>query len=199
MKLYCSLTSPYARKVRVLIRERNLQDRVEQVVVDPWVSPPALLDQNPLGKVPTLSTDDGTVLPDSGLILDYIDRLASGAPAAHPDWKAARRAQLAQGLMDAAVAIVVETKKRPAEYVWQGWLDRQTAVINRTLDALEGETGALATNTPGTVEITLGCALAYIDVRMTQFSWRDSRPGLALWQERFAQRPSMLDTRPPIG
>lgn len=199
MKLYCSLTSPYARKVRVTVRELGLTDRVEEVIVDPWTDPALLLDNNPLGKVPALLTDDGWTLPDSRLIVDYLESLARGedASSASVDWEIARRAQLADGVMDAAVAMVVESRKRPRDYVWQGWLDRQETAIARTLDALEIEAAALLEDQADRAEISLACALAYLDLRFPDIAWRDPRPGLAAWHAVFNRRRAMLDTRPP--
>jgi len=194
MKLYCSLTSPYARKVRVAIHELGVNS-VELVVVDPWSDPPLLLQGNPLGKVPALLTDDGWVLPDSQLILDYLYR--QGDTGAEADWDAARRTQLADGVIDAAVAMVMESRKRPREFVWQGWLDRQETALARTLDALEIEAVALQEEDAGRTEITLACALAYLDFRFPDIAWRNGRPGLTTWFTHFDQRPSMVDTRPP--
>jgi len=199
MKLFCSLTSPYARKVRVALREWNLADRVEEVIADPWTNPAQLHACNPLGKVPALLTDAGWTLPDSRLILDYLldlQREPDGSNEA-TDWDSARHAQLADGVMDAAVAMVVETKKRPAEYRWQGWLDRQQASIARTLDALEPEAATLQEDKAGLAEISLACGLAYLDNRFPGIDWRDCRPGLTLWYGTFSRRPSMIETQPP--
>lgn len=199
MKLYCSLTSPYARKVRVLLDELGLAERVQTVIVDPWSNPPELLHNNPLGKVPALATDNGLVLPDSRLIIDYL--LAEHGAQRNGGaqrWQLARRVQLADGVIDAAVAMVIETKKRPQQYVWNGWLDRQRDAIARALDALEPEADTLGNGARvGVFEITLGCALAYLEHRFPQLDWRGGRPRIASWYAAFAERPSMQRTRPP--
>lgn len=199
MKLFCSLTSPYARKVRVAIRERGLVSQVEEVLVDPWADPPQLLQGNPLGKVPALLTREDVVLPDSRLILDYLLPEPQAPSATADRWNAVRRTQLADGVIDSTVAMVVETRKRPPEYRWQGWLDRQEKAIARTLDALEAEAGALRRDRAGHCEIALGCALEYLILRFPSLDWRSGRPGLVGWHSAFAARQSMIDTRPPAA
>lgn len=198
MKLYGSLTSPFVRKLRVAVQEFGLAERVELVVTDPWSSPPALLANNPLSKVPTLVTDDGLALPDSALILDYLIDLSGypALPSGRARWEAARLVQIADGVLDAAVAIVIE-KRRPPPFIYPGWLDRQTVAISRALDALESAATQLSTGAAGLVEVTLGPALAYVDFRMPDYDWRTSRPALAAWYAQFAQRPSMQTTQPP--
>ncbi|MDE2148295.1 MAG: glutathione S-transferase [Gammaproteobacteria bacterium] len=202
MKLYCSLTSPYARKVRVLIDELGLRQSVTEVVVDPWSDPTELLHGNPLGKVPALATDDGLVLPDSRLITDYLlaqrDGLAPPPVAAAARWRLARDAQFADGIIDAAVAMVIETMKRPQQYLWQGWLARQRQAIARTLEVLEPGAAALCNDERvGLHEIALGCALAYLDLRFPRLDWRGGHLRISAWYDGFAERPSMRRTRPP--
>jgi Glutathione S-transferase len=117
MKLYCSPTSPYARKVRIAVEELGLAPRVQIVMVDPWSDPVELREQNPLGRVPALETEDGLHLPDSRLILARLQAVArrkfAPLPGGRAWWELARRVQLADSVLDAAVAVVVETKKRP--------------------------------------------------------------------------------------
>jgi glutathione S-transferase len=199
MKLYCSKTSPYARKVRIAIEELGLADQVEEIIADPFNPPAELLAANPLSKVPTLVTDRGEALPDSALILDYLTHrktglatLARGAKR----WETLRRTQLADGVIDAAVAIVTE-KKRPESIHYIPFLDRQTATIRRALDALNADAGLLALQNPGLCEITCGAALGYLDLRLPYIEWRKQREGLANWYTVFAQRPSMQKTAPP--
>jgi len=199
MKLYCSHTSPYARKVRVAIEELGLGDQVEEVIVDPFSPPAEFLAINPLSKIPALVTERGEALPDSRLILDYLMHRKPGLtalPRGAKRWDLLRRIQIADGLIDAAVAIRLE-KRRPESIHYTPWVDRQTATLRRTLDILNAEAGLLALQSPGVCEITAGVGLAYLDFRLPYLEWRKERTALADWYTVFAQRPSMQKTQPP--
>ena len=199
MKLFCSKTSPYARKVRVAIEELGLADQVEEAVVDPFAPPPDLLAANPLSRIPTLVTERGEALPDSALILDYLAHRKSGLATlarGSKRWEVLRRAQIADGVIDAAVSIVME-KRRPESIHYMPFLDRQTQIIGRALDQLNADAGLLALQTPGVCEITCGVALGYLDFRLPYLEWRKGREPLAHWYTVFAQRPSMQKTQPP--
>jgi glutathione S-transferase len=201
MKLYCSKTSPYARKVRIAIEELGLGEQVEEIVADPFNPPPELLAANPLSKVPTLVTDRGEALPDSQLILDYLTHRKTGLATltrGAKRWETLRRMQVADGIIDAAVGIVLE-KRRPESIHYIPFLDRQTANIRRCLDALNADAGLLALQTPGLCEITCGAALGYLDFRLPYLEWRKDREGLANWYTVFGQRPSMQKTAPPAA
>jgi len=161
MRLYMSLTSPYARKVRVALIEQNAADQVEEVVVDPFEPPPELLAANPLSKIPTLITDRGEALPDSNLILDYLQSRYAGLaplPRGSQRWAMLRLRQLAEGVIDAAVATVVE-KRRPESIVYAPYLDRQAAAIRRAIEVLELEVNALAG-----IDLDEVCALVQAEV-----------------------------------
>ena len=199
MKLYCSKTSPYSRKVRVAVEELGLADQVEEIIADPFAPMPELLAANPLSRIPTLVTERGEALPDSRLILDYLAHRKAGLsslPRGARRWDALRRLQLADGVIDAAVATVME-KRRPESIQHTLFLDRQAQVIARTLDVLNGEAGHLALQTPSLCEITSGVALGYLDFRLPYLEWRKNRDALANWYTVFAQRPSMIKTQPP--
>lgn len=199
MKLYCSKTSPYARKVRIAIEELGLGEQVEEVVVDPHASPAELLAANPLSKIPTLVTDRGESLPDSQLILDYLTHRKTGLATLSRGakrWEVLRRMQVADGVIDAAVSIVME-KRRPESIHYIPFLDRQTATIRRALDMLNADAGLLALQTPGLCEITVGAALGYLDFRLPYLEWRKAREALANWYTVFSQRASMQKTAPP--
>lgn len=201
MKLYCSLTSPYSRKVRVTIEELGLADQVNLVIVDAFAPTAEFLAVNPLSKIPALVTDRGEAMPDSRLILDYLTHRKDGLaalPRGARRWELLRRTQLADGVIDAAVGSVLE-KRRPESIHFMQYLDRQREVINRTLDVLNGEAGHLAMQTPGQCEITAGVALSYLDFRLPYLEWRKTRDALANWHAVFAQRPSMVATQPPKG
>lgn len=202
MKLYLSLTSPYARKVRMVAQELGLADLVQEVLVDPWNAQADFLDVNPLCKVPTLVTEKGETLPDSKLIVEYLlsrGRGLAALPRGAQRWALLRRQQLAEGILDAAVAMRLE-QLRPPGFFHQGWVDRQTAAINRALDALEPEAGELLLEGPvRTVEIAVGAALGYLDFRHGRLEWRKGRERLASWYFSFAQRPCMQSTQPPAA
>lgn len=198
MRLYCSKTSPYSRKVRVALLELGIADRVEEIITDPFNPPPELLAANPLARIPTLVTDRGQALPDSNLILDFLQAQGQGIaplPRGSHRWAALRLQRVAEGIIDAAVATVLE-KRRPESIVYSPYLDRQADAIRRSLEVLEGDAGALAAETPGIVEITTGVALAYLDFRLPYLEWRRERPALEAWQAAFSLRPSMQQTAP---
>ena len=201
MRLFISAASPYARKVRIAIEELGLGAEVEEVVVDPFNPPPELLQANPLSKVPTLVTERGEAIPDSRLILDYLTHRKTGLATlarGTKRWEVLKRTQLADGVMDAAFGIVME-KRRPESIHYIPFIDRQTASIQRTLDALNAEAGLLALQTPGVCEITCASALGYLDLRLPYLEWRKNREALAGWYTVFAQRPSMQKTQPPAA
>lgn len=199
MRLFCSPTSPYARKVRVAVIELDIAGQVEEVNADPFQPPPELLAANPLSKIPTLITDRGEALPDSSLILEFLQSRHSGLaplPRGSRRWAALRMQQVAEGVIDAAVATVLE-RRRPEGIVYTPFLDRQSDAILRGIELLELESNALGRDTPGVVEITAGVALAYLDFRMPYLEWRKSAPALVDWHAQFSQRPSMQRTAPP--
>jgi len=200
MKLYCSKTSPYSRKVRVAIEELRLSEQVEEVMTDPFAPPPEFLAANPLSRIPTLITEKGEALPDSDLIIEYLDAKYHGLaplPRGTKRWTARRRQKIAQGVIDAAVATLLE-KRRPESIIYHAFLDRQVAAIRRALELLELEAHTLTIEEkPSIVEITTGVALAYLDFRMPYLEWRKEFAALDKWFSEFARRPSMVKTQPP--
>ncbi len=199
MKLYCSKTSPYARKVRVAVEELGIADSVVEVHTDPFVATPEFLIANPLSKLPALVNERGDALPDSQLILEYLTSRYSGLaplPRGNKRWEVLRRTKLADGILDAAVTTILE-RRRPEGIHYTPWLDRQAETIARALDAISTEVSFLSLEKPGVCEITCGVAMAYLDFRMPYLHWRDSRPALVAWLDAFAQRPSMIKTAPP--
>lgn len=201
MQLYCSKTSPYSRKVRVAAEELGLADLIEEIHTDPFEPPPAFLAANPLSRIPTLVTERGEALPDSRLIIEYLQTRGRGLatlPRGSKRWAILRREQLAEGVIDAAVVSVLE-RRRPESIVYTVFLDRQAAAIRRSIEVLDLEASALDAQAPGNVEIATGVALAYLDFRMPYLDWRSGHETLAAWFAEFAQRPSMLRTAPPTA
>jgi glutathione S-transferase len=200
MKLYFSQTSPYARKVRVTVIELGIENLIEEIEVNPYVGDPALLAVNPLSKIPTLVTEHGESLPDSRLIFSYLLSRGRGLatlPHGSPRWKLLRRLQYGDGIIDAAVACYRETV-RPPEQVSAEFAERQQQAIRRTLAVLESEADQLRlSDEVGSCEISIGCALGYLDLRLPQLDWRKDQERLAQWFAVFGKRPSMVATQPP--
>ncbi len=199
MKLYCSKTSPYSRKVRVALEELGLSSITDEIVEDPFNPTPDFIGANPLCRIPTLVTEKGEALPDSTLIMDYLQSRAHGLlplPRGAKRWQTLRRQVIAEGIIDAAVATVFE-KRRPESIVYTQFLDRQAAVIKRCVAMLNVDADVFSRSTPGFLEITVGVALGYLDLRMPYLEWRKNHEALQAWYDIFATRPSMLKTAPP--
>ena len=199
MRLCYSTTSPYVRKVSVCILELGLDARVEPVPTNPWDPETDLGSINPLGKVPTLVTDDGQVLFDSPVICEYLDSLVAEPTlyptAGAPRWQALRLQALADGLLDASVSRFLELNKRAQDERSEMWLERQLVIMRRALDAMEAEVGSFSEAiTIGA--IATGCALGYVAFRFADLGWHEGRPALAAWYAGFSDRPSMQATVP---
>lgn len=198
MKLLYSPTSPFVRKAMVAAIEAGVRESIELVPTNVWAPDTDIGIHNPLGKVPALVTRDGDVLFDSPVICEYLDSLNDGSklfPAEGPErWSALRQQALADGIMDAAVLRLLESK-RPDDERSEAWIGRQKVVVDRSLDILEDEAGSLSG--PLTIgQIAIGCALGYLDFRFGDDHWRSSRPALADWFDAFGDRRSMTDTIP---
>jgi glutathione S-transferase len=200
MQLRFSPTSPFARKVRIVLIETGLDKRVELVPTNPWAADTDIGRDNPIGKVPTLIDDDGHRVYDSGVICDYLDGMHGGARLIPIEGRARlaalTREALGDGILDAAVSRRVELTMRPEAQRWPWWLDRQKAAVTRGLDRLEAD-AAVLTDFATIGDIAVGCALGYLDFRFAAEDWRGARPALAAWFERQQKRPSMVATIPP--
>jgi len=198
MKLYGSLTSPYVRKVRVFLKEKGIA--YEFVVEGPAEPAGNVARLNPLGKVPTLVRDDGEVLFDSPMIVEYLDSL-KGAPLIPPPgearWQAQRWHALGQGMADATVTRLMETRRAPERQepaVIHKQEGKIAAALNFADSHLKG--GEFLVGKQLTVaDIALGVALGYIDLRYAH-EWRSSRPRLDQWFATFSRRPSFIETAP---
>lgn len=198
MKLFSSKTSPFARKVRVAILELGLEGLVEEVFTDWSANEPEFLAANPLGQIPALITDKGETLPGSDLIIEYLQTRGgtlTSLPRGSARWSKLKRAKLADGITEAAVSILLESR-RPEGERSPNWVARKQGAIERSLDVLEQEADTLLTEVPSVVEIAAGCALGYIDFRFAQLDWRQTRPALARWYAAFAERDAMTKTAP---
>jgi glutathione S-transferase len=199
MKLYCSHTSPYARKVRVFIREKGGSAHVAEETVAAMEDPSSLHEANPLGKVPALIMPDGTSWFDSPLICEFLEGALEGPtlipPAPAQRLRALRQQALADGIMDAATSIIFERNRKDAEQS-PTWLGRWERAILRSLAVLENE----VTDLDGPVDlgvISVGAALGYLDFRHATLNWQEKFPELAGWWRDMAKRPSFADTAPP--
>ena len=193
-------TSPYARKVRIVLIETGLDKRVELVATNPWAADTDLGNDNPVGKVPTLIDDDGHRVFDSDVICDYLDGMHGGARLIPVEGRARlvalTRQALGDGILDAAILRRIEMTMRPEALHWDWWLDRQKAVVRRGLERLEAEAAKL-TDFATIGDIAAACALGYLDFRFGTEEWRSGHPILAAWFERQLKRPSMVATVPP--
>jgi len=204
MQLLYSQTSPFARKVLVAAHEIGVADRLElvAVAVAPTEQNAAVSDANPLTKIPALILNDGSALYDSPVIVDYLNSLTPDhrvIPAEGPErWRALRLQALADGILDAALLRRYEQVLRPEPLRWTAWIEGQFDKVKRGLARLERESLHFS-DLPMIGEITVGCALGYLDFRYSDEDWRSSHKELALWFERFATRPAMALTAPPTN
>ncbi|MCC6982828.1 MAG: glutathione S-transferase N-terminal domain-containing protein [Bauldia sp.] len=194
MKLFFNQTSPYARKVRVAAHELGIFDTLELVEADPWGDSPKFFTAAPLGKVPALVAEDGTLIVESGTICQYLDSLVPGRPLGSYQLPVLARAALAHGVVDAAFATVIE-RRRPREFQWTEWKARQRRAIERTLPRVAPPPAGRF----DLGDLTLAVALAYLDFRLPEISWRSNQPGLGTWLDAVSTRPSMTLTAPPPG
>ena len=200
LTLRSSPSSPFVRKVRIAASVLGLEPEIALEPADTMNASDPVRRQNPLGKIPALVLEDGTVLFDSRVILDHLDYRAGGGRIVPSDagarFAALRLQALADGLMDASVLLVYEGRFRPAERHEPKWLDHQSGKIARALAALEATPPALST-TPDVGQIALACALGYRDFRF-EGTWRREHPRLVAWLDRFAARvPAFAATAPP--
>lgn len=201
MKLLYSLTSPYARKVRVVAAEKRIDiEMVPVVLADPDCP---VINHNPLGKVPVLILDDGDSLFDSRVIVEYLDNrtpLAHLIPQDHGSKIWVRRWEaLADGVCDAAVAAMLESR-RPAKQQDPNWIAKQMGKVERGLQALSNDLGDnkwCVSNTFSLADIALGCVLGYLELRYRDIGWQQQYPNLARHYAVMMKRTSFKDTVPP--
>ncbi|KKC27224.1 glutathione S-transferase family protein [Sphingomonas sp. SRS2] len=194
MKLGYSPNSPYVRKVMICAILRGLEPRIERFTE----RGAALLRHNPLSKVPTLVLDDGTALFDSPVICEYLDSIGD-APKLFPDdvkarWTALRRQALGDGIMDAS-----QPRRRevalPQDQGRQDYIMAQQAKVEAAIDLLESEADSLK-DLATIGEITIGCALGYLDFRFPHEPWRPDHPKLEAWYARVSAMPALAVTAP---
>jgi glutathione S-transferase len=200
MQLLISPASPYARKVRVLLRETGQLAAVTEVNVttSPLASAPEVIAANPTGRIPVLIRDDGPAIIDSRVICRFLDARAQAG--LYPDsrlWDVLTLEALADGILDSALALTYEARFRPPPQQSPDWMAAQWDKIARAVAVL-GDHWISHLSGPLTMgQIAVGCALGYLDLRHAARDWRQHSAMLAGWEARFAQRPSMVETRPP--
>ena len=206
MKLIGALTSPYVRKVRIVMAEKKLDYHL--ILEDVWSADTVIGDSNPLGKVPCLIMEGGEALFDSRVIVEYLDTLSPVGKLIPPSGRERAEVKtweaLADGILDAAILARLEAtwplrkdgERSPA------WIERQMKKIDASLAAMDR---ALSNRVycAGThmslADISVGCALGYLDFRFPQIDWRSAHPNLGQLQERLTQRQSFKDTLPPTA
>jgi glutathione S-transferase len=200
LTLYHSPTSPYVRKVMVLAHEAGLVDRIALVPasgtpLDPGSVP---LGANPLGKVPVLTRPEGGALYDSRVICRYLDSLGGDRfyPSGARHWDCLTLEATADGMLDAALLMVYESRLRPKDMQMPQISDGQWSKITRSIAVLEERWVAYLAGPLCMGQIALGCALAYLDLRHDARDWRQVAPALAKWQNKLAVRESMSETMP---
>jgi glutathione S-transferase len=198
MILRSSPASPFGRKVRIAASVLGLADKIEVRETDLNDPADSIRVQNPLGKIPALMLDDGTVYYDSRVILEVLDHLAGGGrivprePTAR--FAALRLQALCDGILDASLLLVYEGRFRPADKLVQAWVDRQADKVARGLAALEAAPPAL-TPVPDVGQIALACVLGYRDLRFGG-TWREGHPRLLAWHDKFASLvPAFAQTK----
>jgi len=200
VQLFYSPTSIFARKALVLLRESGHLDEIELMgasgtPVNPGTMPTA---HNPLGKIPVLVRDDGAALFDSRVICRFLDaHFAAGLYPSPPRlWDTLTLEALADGIADAAILMVYETRLRAPEQVLQSWIDGQWSKVERALDVLESDRSDHLKGPLDMGHVAVGCALSYLDFRHGARAWRENRPRLAAWENDFAAREHMRATVP---
>lgn len=206
MKLIGSLTSPFVRKVRIVLAEKKLDYKFD--LEDVWSGGTQISEANPLGKVPCLVMEGGEAVFDSRVIVEYVDTLSpvgkliplSGRERVEvKTWEA-----LADGLLDAAILARLEATwpGRTDGQRSQAWVDRQLDKVHASLKAMSRGLGDKPWCTGihhSLADIAVGCALGYLDFRFPQIPWRSDYPNLGRLFEKLSQRPSFVDTAPPTA
>ncbi|MBA5607147.1 glutathione S-transferase N-terminal domain-containing protein [Duganella sp. FT3S] len=201
MKLIGSLASPYVRKVRVVLAEKKLDYQFELENV--WASETTIQKLNPLGKVPSLIMEDGTVMIDSRVMVEYLDTLTPVCKLLPPNgreradikcWEA-----LADGVLDAGVLVRLERTLRPPEQQSADWIARQLRKVELGLASMSDKLGDqpyCAGIHYSLADVAVGCALGWFAFRFPEIDWRGTHPNLARLHDKLAERPSFKDTVP---
>jgi glutathione S-transferase len=199
LTLRSSPASPFVRKIRIAASLLGLEREITIEIADTMNAGDTVRQQNPLGKIPALVLEDGVVLFDSRVILEYLDHRAGGGKIIPKDaaarFAALRLQALADGIMDASILVIYEGRWRPAERHEPKWVDHHAGKVTRALASLEAAPPAIDAP-PNVGQIALACALGYRDFRFAG-TWRKDHPRLVAWLDRFAaQVPAFAATKP---
>jgi len=198
MKLFYASLSPFARKVRIVARELDLMEQIEEIAVNPFQDDPRLLAVNPAGLIPALLLDNGSSLIDSTLICHYLGAAAPERtliPQSGPArWRELNHHAIANAILDFSVAAVYE-RRRTDTPVSQTFLKRKFAKIERCIAKLPNPPDT-NTNAPTLSTITTSCALSHLDFRHPNLAWRTMRPDLEAWHATIETRAAFQDTKP---
>jgi len=200
MKLYTNPASPFARKVRIFLIETGMADHVETIGVagHPTDTGTMPLAVNPLGKLPAVEREDGAALYDSRVICRYLDETSGHGlyPLAPRLWETLTLEATGDGIMDAAILMIYESRSRAQDKRDPAWVEAQWTKITRALDTIEARWMSHLAGPLDAGQISVGCALSYLDFRHGDRDWRTGRTSLANWHATFAERPSMAATAP---
>ena len=203
MKLIGSDTSPYVRKVRVVMAEKKIEYQYEQQ--DVWAPDSPIQQSNPLGKVPCLIMDDGGAVFDSRVIVEYLDNLTPVHRLIPPSGRARVEVRcweaLADGLLDAAILIRLEYTQREEGARSERWIHRQTGKIDAALEAMSSglaDKPWCCDAKYSLADIATGCALSYLDFRFPDIDWRSRHANLARIADKLLSRPPFVDTTPVV-
>ncbi len=202
MKLLGTDSSPYTRKVRVVMAEKKIDYQYEHA--DVWSADSTIQQVNPLGKVPCLIMDDGGAVFDSRVIVEYLDNLTPVHRLIPPSGRARVEVKcweaLADGLLDAALLMRLETTQREENERSPKWMARQLGKVEAALAAMSaglGESAWCCDAKYTLADIAAGCALGYLELRFPHLDWRTQHPNLARHADRLFSRPSFAGTKPP--
>lgn len=201
MKLIGSVTSPFVRKVRVVMAEKKLDFTFVQENV--WSPETTILQTNPLGKVPCLVMEDGSTLYDSRVIAEYLDTLTPVCKLLPPNGRERAEVKvweaLADGVLDAAVLVRLEQTLRPEQQQSQDWIARQWTKVHAGLRAMSenlGDSPFCMGHQYTLADVAVGCALGWLAFRFPEVAWREDYPNLARLFDKLSERPSFKDTVP---
>ena len=196
MKLISSPASPFVRKVHAVLHETGQLADVEVIGVktSPVATAMDVAAANPLGKIPALLRDDGPAIYDSRVITRFLD--ARALLGQGRIWEILTLEATADGIMDAAVLMTYERRIRPAERVFEDWIEAQWGKVSGALDALNDRWISHLEGPLCMGQLAIGCALGYLDFRHDARQWRKDRGALDDWYAAFSQRPSMIATAP---
>lgn len=203
LTLLSSATSPFSRKVRIVLAEKKIDFQLEEVSA--WVPDSPVARVNPLGKVPVLTLDDGTHLFDSRVIVDYIDSVSPVSrlipDAARQRVAVKRWESLADGACEALLLAVLEGRRKPARQDPE-WITRQHGKIDAAIAEMAGDledkpwcNGEAYT----LADIATGCALGYLDLRYRQLDWREKYPNLGKLADKLGKRAAFAESVPPAS